>query len=270
MIALLALHRPAEGPRRVAPERPLGEILSPNDYPLEAMARGSEGRVSFLLEVGRAGEVRKCRIEASSGDPDLDRATCAIMQERARFRPALDKNGRPLPDRWQSSVTWQIDDARPSPDRLARFVTTVARNARGEISCSIEMDGTLIQLPFGGRCDFPEAVAALDSVQGRRGWVRLTKVIVMRPVGSPAPGAGDDAPGMLLYEWEGRLGVAPDGRVAACRATLRVGHAGDFARLGAPDPCIIYAGEPVFRPARSGTGVRFVHARHAFYGQTGD
>lgn len=267
IVALLALAGVAEGPRRTAPERPLGEILVPDDYPAEALARGAQGRVAFVLEIDRAGAVAECRIETSSGHPDLDRATCAIMRERARFRPALDRRGRPLADRWTSSITWQISDHGWPADRPVRFVATFAADARGEISCGGESDGAPGGSPLAGGCDVPAMAALLAPLGREHGGARLTRLILTAPAGAAL--SGDNVRGELLYEWEGRLSVAPDGTVVECRATKRLGHGGNFVRVGAPDICVGYSGRVAFRLAPAGTDVRIVQARHALYRRLG-
>jgi protein TonB len=43
----------------------------------------------------------------SSGDADLDGTTCQLIERRYRYRPALDAEGRPVPeDRIWKQIWW--------------------------------------------------------------------------------------------------------------------------------------------------------------------
>ena len=55
------------------------------------------------LNVGANGRVTSCSVTRSSGNSALDETTCRLIQQRFRFDPATDSQGRPIP-----SVTgWQ-------------------------------------------------------------------------------------------------------------------------------------------------------------------
>lgn len=84
----------------------LGSYFSTDDYPPSAATRGAEGVVRFELEIGLDGHVGKCNVTASSGDGALDAATCSILLGRARYSPARDADGQPVPGRDRGSVTW--------------------------------------------------------------------------------------------------------------------------------------------------------------------
>lgn len=97
--------------REPLPPRPRGypgNWANSNDYPSRALRDEIEGVVRFVVQVDEAGRVVGCAITGSSGSPDLDAATCSLMQRRARFNPATDANGTPVPGSWSSSVRWQI------------------------------------------------------------------------------------------------------------------------------------------------------------------
>lgn len=85
------------------------QIFSPTDYPQEAMSRRQEGRVQFLLLIDEQGKVAKCTVLHPSGIPALDGMGCQVISQRARFKPALDHDGKPI----RSTVTtppvvWKI------------------------------------------------------------------------------------------------------------------------------------------------------------------
>lgn len=86
---------------------PLGWI-SNNDYPRRDLTRGNEGTASYNLVIGSDGRVDACEIVASSGHSGLDRATCRLIESRARFDPATGSSGSPIVGTYSGSVTWQI------------------------------------------------------------------------------------------------------------------------------------------------------------------
>lgn len=81
-----------------------GEI-TPRDYPKHLGNAGVGGRVTVVFTVGVDGRPRQCRVERSSGIPELDLLTCRLIEKRFRFRPTLDRYGRPVPD----EVEWDHD-----------------------------------------------------------------------------------------------------------------------------------------------------------------
>ena len=73
------------------------------DYPRAAVRARAEGTVVARLNVGANGRVTSCSVTRSSGNSALDETTCRLIQQRFRFDPATDSQGRPIP-----SVTgWQ-------------------------------------------------------------------------------------------------------------------------------------------------------------------
>ena len=81
-----------------------GEIL-PSDYPPELGRAGVGGRVSVTFTVEVSGRVTGCHVTRSSRVPELDALTCRIIEQRFRFRPSLDRYGRPYAD----EVDWDHD-----------------------------------------------------------------------------------------------------------------------------------------------------------------
>ena len=79
-----------------------------NDYPTGALARMEQGTVGFNLDVSEEGRVTYCNVTSSSGSEELDLTTCRIMLERARFEPARDPEGHPVPDRVSARITWRL------------------------------------------------------------------------------------------------------------------------------------------------------------------
>lgn len=94
-------------PREV---QPLQSYISYSDYPPEAIRRGEQGTVEFDLYVSVEGRVTACYVTSSDAGEILDQASCRIMMTRARFSPARDAQGNPVPEVVRSRMRWQILD----------------------------------------------------------------------------------------------------------------------------------------------------------------
>ena len=82
--------------------------LSLADYPESPIRRDDEGTVRVLLHIDANGRVSACDIVRSSGSRQLDSTTCLLVKRRARFIPATDEVGNPIPDAYLFSYTWRI------------------------------------------------------------------------------------------------------------------------------------------------------------------
>ena len=82
--------------------------IASDDYPVAALRRQAEGKVAIVGVVGSQGRLIACTVESSSGDADLDLATCSLLQKRARFIPARDARGRSIDSMWKTRVSWQL------------------------------------------------------------------------------------------------------------------------------------------------------------------
>lgn len=84
-------------------------LFSTDDYPSRALRNGAEGSVVAKLQIGPDGRVKSCNVQESSGDIDLDQATCQILQRRARFKPALDSVGNPTAGEYLTPrIAWSV------------------------------------------------------------------------------------------------------------------------------------------------------------------
>jgi protein TonB len=94
--------------------------------PLRAaiLARGTGGTVTVAYEIEVDGRVSGCIPVRSSGEPELDRETCRLIEQHFRFAPARDGNGRAVRSRYDDDEhDWDIaklpaDDQRP--DKTSR------------------------------------------------------------------------------------------------------------------------------------------------------
>jgi TonB family protein len=76
-----------------------------NSYPSSAVRAGAQGRVVSLITIGDDGKPTGCRIVITSGSSDLDKATCSIARQNARFGKVSREPKQPprwmlLPVRW--------------------------------------------------------------------------------------------------------------------------------------------------------------------------
>lgn len=84
-----------------------GDIRN-SDYPDAAGDAGVEGSVLVLIYVGADGGVDDCRVERSSGNAELDWATCRLVRRRFSYAPARDAQGRAVPDILGWNQDWWI------------------------------------------------------------------------------------------------------------------------------------------------------------------
>lgn len=82
--------------------------LRNQDYPRSALRAGIEGSVAVRFTVQTDGRVSGCTVVRSSGNEDLDSTTCRLIERRFRYRPALDGQGRPVPEVVRKSYDWLI------------------------------------------------------------------------------------------------------------------------------------------------------------------
>ena len=80
--------------------------LSPSDLHGGVLAPGTEGSVGVGYTVTVKGRVSACRVTKSSGIAALDALPCPLIEKRFRFRPALDRERRPVPATIVENHTW--------------------------------------------------------------------------------------------------------------------------------------------------------------------
>ena len=70
--------------------------LRGRDYPRAVIrAWPSRAPVFVAVRVQLDGRATDCKVNRSSGDQIVDRWTCHLVEQKVRFRPALDDNGEP-------------------------------------------------------------------------------------------------------------------------------------------------------------------------------
>ena len=80
--------------RGASPRGNQGDWFPSDSYPASAQRAGAEGLVSVRVGVGANGRVTDCSVTASSGNADLDGATCRLAKRNGRFEPARGADGQ--------------------------------------------------------------------------------------------------------------------------------------------------------------------------------
>lgn len=95
-------------PVSASPKNAIGGWVTKDDYRTSWINREMTGLAVFTVKVGANGKVEDCRIVTSTGHDALDKATCKLVQQRARFNPAKDANGDPVTGTFTKSVKWEL------------------------------------------------------------------------------------------------------------------------------------------------------------------
>lgn len=90
------------------PAQRVSGALANRDYPRAALRARAEGSVAVRYTVRTDGFVEDCRILRSSGHFELDDTTCRLIERRFRYRPALDRSGRPVEAIESKSFDWYL------------------------------------------------------------------------------------------------------------------------------------------------------------------
>lgn len=80
--------------------------LSGADYPRAARRAGIGGVVLTRYDIGPDGRVHRCTVTGSSGNAQLDEATCRLVKRRYRYQPARDANGEAVWDAIVDRHNW--------------------------------------------------------------------------------------------------------------------------------------------------------------------
>jgi protein TonB len=82
--------------------------LRDRDYPPAARRAGAEGTVHVRFTVDIDGRVGGCTVTRSSGHAALDTTTCRLIEQRFRYRPARDSQGRAVPETVSLFYQWGL------------------------------------------------------------------------------------------------------------------------------------------------------------------
>ncbi|HKT15813.1 MAG TPA: energy transducer TonB, partial [Allosphingosinicella sp.] len=105
------------GEGRGTPPRRIRGQIGNSDYPRWAGEAGIGGTVSVRYAVETDGRPSDCVVTGSSGDASLDETTCRLILKRFRFKPSLDRAGRPVRAYIVENHSWMIEAEPEPPDR---------------------------------------------------------------------------------------------------------------------------------------------------------
>jgi TonB family protein len=94
--------------RKAYSRRPAYEWFSADDYPSNMVRGGYQGIVNFRIIVDEKGNPTSCHIQESTRPKEFDEAVCKAVLKRARFEPALDAQGKPVPSYWRQTVRFVL------------------------------------------------------------------------------------------------------------------------------------------------------------------
>jgi TonB family protein len=86
----------------------LQRLFSSDDYPTAALMNGETGHVKVAVLLNEQGKVADCSVIETSGVAALDAQTCAAIRTRAKFTPAMGKDGKPAKDGFVQVISWDI------------------------------------------------------------------------------------------------------------------------------------------------------------------
>ena len=92
--------------------RQIAGALSGRDYPRAAKRVRASGTVLVRYTVEIDGRVTNCTITQSSGNQDLDSTTCRLIEQRFRYEPARDAEGRAVADELNGRHIWWTEPRR--------------------------------------------------------------------------------------------------------------------------------------------------------------
>lgn len=87
---------------------PSNMVLGSEDYPADALRAEAQGDSMILWTIGLDGQPSDCCTVGSSGTPSLDAASCAAVMKRARHRPAIGADGKPMVSHLLRTIVWRI------------------------------------------------------------------------------------------------------------------------------------------------------------------
>ena len=85
-------------------------LFSTDDYPREAVINREQGTTGVRIKVSKDGKVSDCQIIESSGSDAIDKQTCKVIENRARFRPARTKSGDAVDSIALQRVVWEMPE----------------------------------------------------------------------------------------------------------------------------------------------------------------
>ncbi|MGV3481952.1 MAG: energy transducer TonB [Sphingobium sp.] len=97
----------------ISPEeagRRMSRWITRDDYPVAAIKARAQGSTTITWTIGVLGFITDCHVVVSSGNADLDAASCENLTRRARYHPAIDRFGNPVPTQRTKTIKWVLPE----------------------------------------------------------------------------------------------------------------------------------------------------------------
>lgn len=94
--------------RKVSPKNHPSRWLNSSDYPASMVYGGYHGLVTVRMIVDGNGNPTSCHVQRSTQPKEFDDVVCRSTMRRARFEPALDAQGKPVPSFYVLTVRFQL------------------------------------------------------------------------------------------------------------------------------------------------------------------
>jgi TonB family protein len=130
-IAALVLYAAAPGQAAILQ----AGSISDADYPPSAIIAGQQGAAQVRFLVNTAGGVSECNVTATSGSPALDAASCEIVKQRFRFKPARDAAGTAISEWRSQKISWKLPAAPTGSEGYA------SARLKAEVKVDVAKDG---------------------------------------------------------------------------------------------------------------------------------
>lgn len=130
---------------------------------MQALRHRTHGLVGLRLSIDVTGHVSGCIVASSSGSRLLDDTACALLSRRSTFVPAADVAGSPVPDVYETIVTWQTPTTITIPGLRPAFIAWVdCLNLRGPKHLGAQgSDREILDAMYGECLDAENKVVAL-------------------------------------------------------------------------------------------------------------
>ncbi|NIJ08228.1 TonB family protein [Sphingomonas vulcanisoli] len=225
--------------------QPLGDWhgwVTVKDYPVEAVIAAQEGVTSFALPIDANGLPTDCQVTKSSGSKILDDQTCAIMLIRARFRPPVDKRGRPIAATYRQAIRWRLPPAAKPElvvDRSFEAISTIAPNGN-VIDCRLTGPGAVrLGLAKGSCGPFGERGFLTFLIKDQYAKTRSADVRLSVTFEGASPPQLAKQPNVYLTLAKAAIEVGTDGKMTSCTSETKLASGGktlDLCEFVKADP----------------------------------
>ncbi len=240
------------------------EMISTDDYPVEAVRAKAQGTAHVRVRVNVRGEPEACKVVTSSGHADLDGQTCDVIMGRGRFSPGKDRRRRAVIADADVRVRWVLPEERgPAPVWKAQKATlTVAPD--GELrncvlSAKLEADWTVAP---PGACEQDREYQLESLLRWREGSKLHDAVIVdeqllILDANEPWPTPGQGPGEKLIAIRALQMTFGPDGSLKSCSVVRSSGLEEENTDMCSQSEA--YLGE-IAADRKAETSMRFVTA----------